>query len=81
MSADKRRRKAIERREAWADPQPTGLLGNDDLRDFLARSEPRHYRDVLPRIASRLVAEECSHVWLDRPESDTATCLVCGVDK
>ena len=23
---------------------------------------------------------ECDHEWLDRPESDTRECLICGVD-
>lgn len=26
-------------------------------------------------------AEECPHDWLDRPESDTRECLICGVER
>lgn len=35
---------------------------------------------VLREMAADVEADECAHEWLDRPESDTRECLICGAE-
>jgi hypothetical protein len=41
-------------------------------------------RDVLDAVTEALVGrltdDDCDHEWLDRPESDTRECLICGTE-
>ena len=36
---------------------------------------------VLREMAADLEGGECAHEWLDRPESDTRECLICGTEE
>lgn len=44
---------------------------------FIGRLRETLQRDPAP---VRLRGEECEHHWLDRPESDTRECLICGTE-
>lgn len=45
---------------------------------FIGRLRETLRRDPAP---VRLREDECDHEWLDRPESDTRECLVCGTER
>lgn len=44
---------------------------------FIGRLRECLRRDPVP---IRLRGDECNHQWLDRPESDSRECLICGTE-
>lgn len=46
----------------------------EEAQDHLCRKRQQR---TSPPVAA---ADECAHEWLDRPESDTRECLICGTE-
>ena len=60
------------------------VISGEAFREAMQRAQVGEDADLLYAeyyANSDVASAECHHEWLDRPESDTRECLICGVER